>query len=385
MSAEQSTNLFKPLKVGRIEVKQRIAMGPLTRVRCDNKGTVPTDLMVEYYAQRASTPGTLLITEATFITERAGGFRYVPGIWSQEQIAGWKKVTSAVHAKGSYVYMQLWALGRAAGHDYLTKELGHEYVSASNVPDMSNSAGPLTGEEGRKTPRPLTIAEVKQYVADYTQAARNAIEAGFDGIEIHSANGYLLDQFIRNVSNKRTDEYGGSIENRARFTLEVVDSISAAIGADRTAIRLSPFEKFGGMAYGPNTIPQFSYILEQLELRGLANKRLAYVHIVENIIRSKDSHGKGTILHPIEFVRYVWSGVWIRTQGYKREAAIATADKDDKVIIGFGKGFIANPDLVRRIKENLPWNKWDLSTFYTLGPKGYIDYPFYDEQKLSKI
>ncbi|VVT55361.1 uncharacterized protein SAPINGB_P004558 [Magnusiomyces paraingens] len=388
MSADLDTNLFRPLKVGRIEIKQRIAMGPLTRVRCNNKGAVPNDLMVEYYEQRASSPGTLIISEATFITPRAGGFRNVPGIWSKEQIEGWKKVTSAVHAKGSFIYMQLWALGRAAGYDYLTKELGYDYVSSSNVPDLTNSAGPLTKEKGKHIPRPLTIAEIKQYVKDYAQAAKNAIEAGFDGIEIHSANGYILDQFIRHTANKRTDEYGGSVENRARFTLEVVDAIVAAIGADRTAIRLSPFEKFGGMSITHNSIPQFSYLIEQLELRGLADggkNRLAYIHIVENIVRGKDSKGNGTILHPIEFVRYIWTGVWIRTQGYKRQTAIDAADKDDKVIIGFGKGFIANPDLVRRLRENLPWNQWDIDTFYTLGPKGYVDYPFYSDSSKAKL
>lgn len=382
-SSSSETNLFKPIKVGRIELKQRIAMGPLTRTRATNEGRVPTDTMVTYYKQRASSPGTLLITEAVFITERAGGFRHVPGLWSKEQIEGWKKVTKAVHDQGSFIYAQLWALGRAASYNYL-KEQGHDYVSSSNIPDLTNSSGPLTREKDVYTPRPLTIQEIKEYVQDYAQAARNAIEAGFDGIELHSANGYLPDQFLRECSNFRTDEYGGNVANRNRFTLEIIDAITEAIGADRVGIRLSPFEKYGGMRYGPNTIHQFSALIEQLELRGLNNPttgRLSYIHVVENIIRSKDSNGNGTILHPIDFVRYIWSGVWIRTQGFKRQAAIDLADYDDKLIIGFGKPFIANPDLVRRLKEDLPLNKWNLATFYSQGPEGYIDYPFFEESE----
>lgn len=378
MSSE-SLNLFKPIKVGRLNLQHRISMAPLTRTRADNEGVVPTDeLHGEYYEQRASSPGTLLISEATFITERAGGYRAVPGLWSKEQIAGWKLVTDRVHKKGSYIYAQLWALGRAAGPKYM-KELGYDMVSSSDLPDETKSSSALTEDLSDAVVRPLTVPEIRAYVQDYAQAAKNAIEAGFDGVEIHSANGYLPDQFLRECCNKRTDQYGGSIENRARFTLEIVDAISEAIGADRVGIRLSPFERYGGMVAGSNTIPQFSYVIEQLEKRGVSDpsKRIAYIHLVENIIRSVDGDGKPTILYPIEFARFIWTGPWIRTKGYKKNTAIARAQNDNNVIIGFGKSFISNPDLVKRLKEDIPLNPWDMSTFYTRGLTGYTDYPFY--------
>lgn len=380
--SESKIALFQPLKVGNIELKQRIAFAPCTRCRAELNG-VPSDRMVTYYEQRASAPGTLIITEATFITERAGGYEYVPGIWSKEQIAGWKKITDAVHKKGSFIYMQLWALGRQASHEVL-KKLGHDYVSSSPLRDVTDSQAALSQYPNNETPRPLTVAEIKEYVADYAQAAKNAIEAGFDGVEIHSANGYLLEQFIKSSANTRTDEYGGSIPNRCRFTLEVVDAISAAIGPERTAIRLSPFEVFGGMEIGPDIIPTYSYLLYQLELRAQKSKPLAYVHTVENVFKKTAADGTTFVVHPLEFVRFIWSGIWIRTQGYKRDTAIEAANKDDKLIIGFGKLFIANPDLVRRLKENLPFNHWKWNHFYSQSNEGYIDYPFYDEEKEKK-
>lgn len=383
MTVSPSTpNLFKPIKVGRITLSHRIAMGPLTRTRADNPDTAPNDIMAEYYEQRSREPGTLILTEATFITERAGGYRYVPGLWNKEQLKGWKKVTDLVHKNGSFIYAQLWALGRSGGKTYLNS-LGHDLVSASNLGDETVSHAVLTEETEVGVPRPLTVDEIKEYVQDYVTAAKNAIDAGFDGVEIHSANGYLLDQFLKVSANNRTDQYGGSVENRARFPLEVVDAVSAAIGADRVGIRLAPYETFGGMTVGINTIPQFSYLLEELERRGLEDpsKRLAYIHLVENIVRSTDGDGKGTILFPIEFARFIWSGPWIRTQGYDRESAIERAQNDNNVIIGVGKGFISSPDLVKRFKEDLPLNEWDVNTFYCTGPKGYIDYPFYDSAK----
>ncbi|VVT58556.1 uncharacterized protein SAPINGB_P006268 [Magnusiomyces paraingens] len=379
-TTDTNNNLFKPLKVGQVTLNQRIAMAPLTRVRAQVEGAVPTDLMTTYYEQRASSPGTLLITEATFITERAGGYQGVPGIWSKEQIDGWAKVAAAIHAKGSFGYVQLWALGRTAGPEYLQSR-GYDLVSSSNVARPLGPKNKLIGTDTVGTvPRPLTVDEIHEYVRDYAQAAKNSIEAGFDGVEIHAANGFLPHQFLHENINKRTDEYGGSVENRARFTLEIVDAVSAAIGASRVGIRFSPYYVGSDLGAGPGTLELYAYLLKELEERGLAdeaNKRLAYIHTVEGAIEVHNSIGNPILRRPLEFVRNVWTGGWIRAQRFDRKLALEIADVDDKVVIAFGKPFISNPDLVRRIKENLPWAEPDYETFYVPGAKGYTDYPFY--------
>ena len=245
-----SVNLFKHIKVGRMDLQHRVTMAPLTRMRAPNN-TV-SDLHSLYYSQRSSRPGTLIITEATFISEAASGYPLAPGIWRQDQIDAWKKVFDAIHANKSYVYVQLWALGRAAFKSDLDAR-GLPYVSASDVPESTNNPD-------APVPRPLTVDEIKEYVKNYVQAAKNAIEAGADGVEIHSTNGYLLDQFLHENTNKRTDQYGGSIENRARFTLEVVDAVTEAIGADRVGIRLSPWNLSNSMEHNNNIVAQFAYV-----------------------------------------------------------------------------------------------------------------------------
>ena len=232
-----TSRLFQPLKIGNVELSNRIVLAPLTRFRADDDH-VPLPFVPEYYAQRGSYPGTLLVTEATFIAPQAGGFSNAPGIWSPAQIASWKNVTDAVHKKGSFIFLQLWALGRAADADQLKAELGEKGVvkSASNIPF-----------KGGATPQALTEEEIHEYIGLYAQAAKNAIEAGFDGVEVHSANGYLIDQFLQDVSNDRTDAWGGSIEKRARFGLEVAKAVVEAVGAEKTGIRISPFSVFQGM------------------------------------------------------------------------------------------------------------------------------------------
>ena len=235
--------LFHPVRVGNITLGHRVVLAPLTRYRATD-GHVPKDFMVDYYAQRSSVPGTLLITEATFVAAQAGGLDNVPGIWSQEQIQAWKKVVDAVHARGSYIFMQLWALGRAADPSIITAPDSesnpggpYPYVSAS---DVQQSDKPIP-------PRALTDAEIREYIELFGQAAKNAVfGAGFDGVEIHGAGGFLVDQFLQDVSNKRTDEWGGSIEKRSRFPLEVIKSVVDAVGQERTSIRLSPFSTFQG-------------------------------------------------------------------------------------------------------------------------------------------
>ncbi|CDO55436.1 similar to Saccharomyces cerevisiae YPL171C OYE3 Conserved NADPH oxidoreductase containing flavin mononucleotide (FMN) [Geotrichum candidum] len=339
-------NLFKPLKVGDIEVKTRVAMAPLTRFRAPNH--LVTDLQPTYYSQRGLSPGTLLISEATFISEAASGYDSAPGIYNEEQVKAWSKVTDAIHAKESFLFIQLWALGRSAIKADLDKR-GLPYVSASDIADSSmNPNAPK--------PTPLTKEDIKQYIKDYVQAAKNAIAAGADG-------------------------YGGSIENRARFSLEIVDAVSEAIGANKVAIRLSPWGRFGSVDPDVSPIPQFSYVITELEKRALEGKQLAYISLVDphitmdiqmNEIETQDSN---------DFARQIWTGVIVKASGFNYESAKDDTEKDDKVIIAFGRHFIANPDLIERFKQNVPLNKYDRTTFYTPGPKGYTDYPFANEVK----
>ncbi|KAF5096879.1 hypothetical protein D0Z00_002616 [Geotrichum galactomycetum] len=364
-------NLFKPLKVGAIEVQTRVAMAPLTRFRAPNH-TV-TDLQPIYYGQRSSSPGTLLISEATFISEAASGYENAPGVYKEEHIKAWSKVTDAIHANNSFFFIQLWALGRSAVKADLDKR-GLPYVSASDIGESSiNSDAPK--------PIPLTKDDIKQYIKDYVQAAKNALAAGADGVEIHSANGYLLDQFLHENVNQRTDEYGGSIENRARFTLEVVDAVSEAVGADKVALRLSPWGIYGNVDPGVSPIPQFSYVIAELEKRALAGKQLAYISLVDPRVIFDSQHNEIYTPQSNDFARQIWTGVIVKASGFNYESAKTETEKDDKVIVAFGRHFIANPDLVERFKNEIPLNKYDRNSFYTPGPKGYIDYPFANEVK----
>jgi NADPH2 dehydrogenase len=321
------------------------------------------DLTAEYYEQRASVEGTLLISEATIIAKRAGGIPNVPGIYSQEQIAAWKKIIDRVHAKGSKIFIQLWAQGRTANPQYM-KSIGEELVSASDVP--------MT-EDGPK-PRPLTKDEIKEYIVDFAQAAKNAISAGADGVEIHGANGYLIDQFLRQSTNKRTDEYGGSVTNRARFGLQVVDAVIDAVGADRTAIRFSPWGTFQGIDYGISPISQFSHVFEELESRRRDGKGLAYIHLVEPRtdatadVRSKEGASNA-------FIDAIWKGVVVRA-GSMRTVANEAADENNRTIVAIARDFVSNPDLPYRLAHGLELSPYDRDTFYANTSEGYTTYPF---------
>ncbi|KAJ7106645.1 NADH:flavin oxidoreductase/NADH oxidase [Mycena epipterygia] len=360
------SKLFEPLTVGTAALQHRVVLAPMTRFKASREHVPYLPLMSEYYTQRASKPGTLLITEGTFIAARAGGSAHVPGIWSSEQIAAWKVVTESVHAKGSFVFMQLWALGRSANSEYLaTQDPTFPYVSASDVQQ--------TGKD--KPPRPLTVAEIKEYVELYAQAAKNAVKAGCDGVEIHSANGYLPDQFLQDVSNKRTDDYGGSIENRARFVLEVVDAVVAAIGAEKTAIRFSPWSPFQGMGI-PDPIPTFSYVVAQLATQ---HPDLAYLHLVEPRISGGGAREDAVGAHESnDALRALWAPrPLVRAGGFTREGAIEAAESGD--LVAFGRMYISNPDLPERLDKNIPLTAYERSTFYVVGedsPRGYTDYPF---------
>ncbi|KAK7451304.1 hypothetical protein VKT23_012646 [Stygiomarasmius scandens] len=368
-----TSKLFQPIKLGDVVLKHRVALAPLTRFRVDAKH-VPLPIVKEMYAQRASTPGTLLITEATFIAARAGGYPNAPGIWSDEQIAAWKEVTEAVHAKGSFIYLQLWALGRAAYAAVLANEdPSYDLVSASDIPLSDRPK-----EDPR--PRPLTIPEIKEYVSLYATAASNAVhKAGFDGVEIHGANGYLLDQFMQDVSNHRTDEYGGSVENRARFTLEVVDAVVKAVGPRKTGIRLSPWNTFQDMKMD-DPKPTFSYVVSEIKK---AHPTLSYVHVVEPRAKGQDILEKDPAGESNDFIREIWTSPesdengrrLISAGGYTRDLATKIADEKGD-IIAFGRPFIANPDLPLRLQHDIPLNKYDRTTFYTQGSEGYTDYPF---------
>ncbi|KAJ6131409.1 Aldolase-type TIM barrel [Penicillium sp. IBT 18751x] len=365
------TKLSTPIRVGRVDLSNRIAMAPMTRFRADDDHT-PLPMVAEYYAQRASTPGTLLITEATFISPQAGGAPNIPGIYNDAQIAAWKKVTSAVHAKGSYIYLQLWALGRVASADQLKKE--------GNFQVVSSSANPVTPDA--TVPHELTESEIQDWIKDYAQAARNAISAGFDGVEIHAANGYLIDQFNQDTANTRTDRWGGSVENRARFAVEVTRAVVDAVGADRTGIRFSPFSTFQGMRM-EDPVPQFSYLA-----RKMAEFKLAYVHVVESRIAG-NADVEATDQLDFFLEAYGKASPVIIAGGYKPDSAREAVDqkyKDYETIIGIGRPFISNPDLVFRILKGVELVPYNRETFYQpKDPKGYVDYDFSPEFKTAQV
>ncbi|KZV70458.1 NADH:flavin oxidoreductase/NADH oxidase [Peniophora sp. CONT] len=362
MAATDTPTLFSPIKIGNIQLQHRIVLAPLTRFRA-NEHHVHTDLAVEYYAQRASTPGTLLISEGTFIQPQAGGYPHVPGIWNEEQIAAWRKITDAVHAKGCFIFMQFWSLGRAALSEVLQQEGPYDVVSASAIPIDDKQA----------TPRPLTVDEIKEYVQWHAQAAKNAVRAGFDGVEVHSASGYLPDQFLQTTSNQRTDDYGGNVENRIRFIAEIIDAIAAAIGPERTALRLSPWSTFQSMRIA-DPIPTFSALVKHFVQY---QPRLAYISLVERRVDGPDIIGD----HPDEtndFIRDIWSPrPLIKAGGFSYDMALQTADSDKNVLIAMGRYFISNPDLPKRWKHGVALAPYDRQGFYTRGlvAKGYTDYP----------
>jgi len=344
-------------------------MAPLTRYRASD-AHIPLPMIATYYAQRGCIPGTLLISEATFISPRASGYKNVPGIWNAAQIAAWKDVTAAVHAKGSYIYCQLWALGRAAAQETLRQEFGMDVVSSSAV-----GMG-----EGHVAPRALREDEIFEFIGDYAQAARNAIAAGFDGVEIHGANGYLVDQFTQDKVNQRTDAWGSSVEKRSRFALEVAKAVVDAVGKERVGIRLSPWSKFQGMGM-EDPVPQFSHLV-----RGLKVLDLAYLHLVESRI---SGNADVEVTNKIDFAVDIWTkGEGKATPvfvagGFRPDSARRAVDEEYRgkdVCVVFGRYFISNPDLVFRVKEGIEFTKYDRSTFYKAKSEdGYIDCKFSKE------
>lgn len=345
-------------------------MAPLTRMRSTQPGDIPNPLNAEYYAQRA-TPGGLLISEATQISLQGKGYPAAPGIHSEEQVEGWKLVTNAVHAKGGLMFLQLWHVGRIS-HSSLHPEAGLPVSASAIRPD--DGAMALTAQFQQvpfETPRALTLEELPGIVADYKRGAENAKAAGFDGVEIHSANGYLLDQFLEDKTNQRTDEYGGSIENRARLLLEVVDAVVSVWGKGRVGVRFSPFGKFSDMG-DSNPVALFGYALEQLSARGIA-----YAHLVESRVGNAGAGAPidQTAPNNAETFRKFFTGVLISAGGYTAETAEDAIAKGNADAVAFGRLFISNPDLPKRFSLGAELNAYDRSTFYGGTEKGYTDYP----------
>lgn len=354
------SKLFAPLVVGSMTLANRTVMAPMTRSRAE--GNVPNALMVEYYSQRAD--AGLIITEGTAPSPNGLGYARIPGIFNQAQIDGWKKVTDAVHAKGGHIFVQLMHTGRV-GHPANLPE-GAEVIAPSPIAAPGEMYTDKQGMQPHPVPREMTGADLASTREEFVQAAKNAIAAGFDGVELHGANGYLLEQFINPHSNQRTDSYGGSIENRIRFVVEVAKAVVDAIGADKVGIRLSPYGVNAGMAPYDETDETHLALV-----RALAPLGLVYLHVV-------DHSAMGAPKVPEELkaaMRRGWPRTFIASGGFDREGAEKALQEGRGDLVAFGRPFISNPDFVTRISKDAALNPPDFSTFYTPGPKGYTDYP----------
>lgn len=372
MTAAQQ-KLFTPFHLGPIELKHRVVMAPLTRSRSIQPDSIPGDLMVEYYGQRAS-DGGLIIGEATNISVTSRGWLGAPGLYSDQQVEGWKKVVAAVHTKGGHMFAQLWHTGRSS-HVEMTG--GEMPVSASvNEDYWQNPSHLISAPSGWVQPSPhraLTVSEILAIIEDYRRAAERAKAAGFEGVELHSANGYLIDQFLQDGSNKRTDEYGGSIENRSRLLLEVVRALTSVWGGDRVAVRIGPSGTWNGMS-DSNPEALFTYVAKQLNQFGLA-----YLHIIEPRVKGNVVIHEGQDPVAAQLLRKIFKGKIIAAGGFEPDTAASIVEKGDADAVAFGRHFVSNPDLPRRIQAGLALTDYDRDTFYTFDKRGYTDYPFYKE------
>ncbi len=363
-----ASKLFDPYKLGNITLTNRAVMAPLTRNRA-LAGFVPNPLAVEYYGQRAS--AGLLITEASQVSQQGQGYQDTPGIYTKEQVAGWRKVTDRVHERGGHIYIQLWHVGRIS-HTSLQANGGAPVAPSAIRANTKTFVGGAFADVSE--PRALELNEIPGIVDSFKRAAANAIEAGFDGVEIHGANGYLLDQFAKDGTNKRTDAYGGSIENRARLMIEVAQAVAAEAGADRTGIRISPVTPANDVS-DSNPQPLFDHIVDQLNAL-----KLVYIHVIEG------STGGPRDNAPFDYasLRKRFSGTYIANNGYDFKLATEVLDQNKADLIAFGKLFISNPDLVERLKLGAPLNPFDKMTFYGGGAKGYTDYPALRQQAAAE-
>ena len=352
--------LFDKYQLGNITLNNRIAMAPMTRSRAI--GNVPNDIMATYYAQRAD--GGLLITEGVSPSPNGLGYARIPGIFSDEQVQGWKAVTNAVHERGGKIFIQLMHTGRIGHPNNLPA--GAELVAPSAVAAQGDMWTDNEGMQPHPTPKEMTLEDIKHAQAEYVQAAKNAVAAGFDGVEIHGANGYLVDQFLQPASNKRTDEYGGSYENRARFAIEVAQQMADAIGKDKVGIRISPYGAFNDVAPFADTDAEYEYLAQELNKVGIV-----YIHFVDH-----SSMGAPEVKQSVyDKVRAAYDGTVISSGGLTKESAEAKLASDDKSLVAFGKPYLANPDLVTRLAEDAALNEPNADTFYTPGAEGYTDYP----------
>jgi len=373
MNVAKKHDLFSPIELGPTRLKHRVVMAPLTRGRSVQPDGIPSDLMLEYYSQRTS-DGGLIISEAAQLSLAARGWHGAPGMYSDAQVDGWKKIVAAVHTKGGHIYAQLWHPGRFS---HVTLTGGATPVSASVDPEYwQNRSRVVSTPIGWVQPSPhraLEKSEIAGIVEEYGKAVARAKAAGFDGVEVHAGNGYLIDQFLQDGSNKRTDEYGGSIENRARLLFQVIGAMVSAWSSDRIGVRVTPSGTFNAMSDSdPEAL--HAYLAE-----GLSRFGLAYLHVIEPrmsgyLVIKEDQRPVAT-----QRARKIFKGKIIANGGFEPDSAEKAIERGDADAIAFGRYFISNPDLPRRIREELPLAAYDRDTFYTFEAKGYTDYPFYNE------
>ena len=364
--------LFTPLQLGDITLKNRIIMAPLTRMRSKQPGNIPYELNAQYYSQRAS--AGLIISEATQISQQGQGYPSTPGIHSSEQVEGWKLVTDAVHKKDGKIFLQLWHVGRISHSSY--QQDGALPVGPSAIKPQGKVLSAGWKQVDYEIPHALEIQEIQNILGDYKIASKNAKDAGFDGVEIHGANGYLLDQFLQDGSNKRDDIYGGSIENRSRLLLEVVDAAIDIWGKGRVGVRLSPYSIFNDMS-DSDPLALFTYVIKELNNRGIA-----YIHVIEP--RASSAGGSDSINQEApcssELFKQFFNNVFISAGGYNPQTAIQAVENGLAEAVAFGRLFISNPDLPERIKDGAEINPYNRATFYGGLEKGYTDYPFINKE-----
>jgi NADPH2 dehydrogenase len=384
----KDTKVFEPIQVGKVTLDHRIVFPPTTRFRSQDDHS-PSDLNFQYYDERTKFPGSLIITEGTFPTPVTGLFPNAPGIFTSQHVANWKKINEQIHKNGSYSSLQLWSVGRVSDPVH-TKKYTNRLISSSAIfhDDDAEKAAKDAGV-------PLEAMSEKDihdliYV-EYAQAAKNAIAAGFDLVEIHAAHGYLFDNFLQPSSNKRTDKYGGSIENRARIVLELVDHLTSIIGADRLAIRLSPWAKFQSMKAEEedvHPIATFGYLLGQLEQRAREGKRLAYISLIEPRVSGTSHVAVEEQVGDNAFIKTIWKGIILRAGNYTYDApefkTLLKDLEDDRTIVGLARYYISNPDLVQRLHDGLALTPYERDLFYNPDNWGYNTYGRYGEQKGDK-
>ena len=363
-----SPDLFAPITLGSHQLSNRIVMAPMTRLRAND--TVPTELMATYYAQRAS--AGLIVTECTMVSPLSRGYLNCPGIYTNEQVAGWKQVTEAVRSQGGKIFLQLWHSGRVS---HLSLLDGEQPVAPSAIAPTGQLHTPI-GKVEIETPRALETSEIPEIVEQFRQGAQNAMDAGFDGVELHGAFGYLIDQFLQDGSNQRTDEYGGGITNRARFPLEVVEAVTSVWGGDRVGIKLSPSNTFYGMS-DSNPQGTFGYLIEALN-----RFKLAYLHLMEP---NEIDLATRDVLNPVLPVfRSTYHGAIVTNGGYDKAKGNAVLESEEAELVSFGKLYLANPDLVDRFQLDAPLNEPNPQTFYGREGQpaevGYTDYPVLDDR-----